>query len=47
MLSNGILVTFVLCLHSGDVDRIVIDKSLIGKMSVEAGNSGNNLIRCI
>ncbi|XP_035826500.1 WD repeat-containing and planar cell polarity effector protein fritz homolog isoform X2 [Aplysia californica] len=36
VLSNGSITTFLLSGHSGDVERIFIDKSLVGKLSGEA-----------
>lgn len=35
LLSNGALVTMMMSLHTGDVDKIFIDKSLMGKLSAE------------
>ena len=39
-LSNGCIITFVVSLHTGDVDRVVIDKSLVGKLSRENPSHG-------
>ncbi|ELU01109.1 hypothetical protein CAPTEDRAFT_167896 [Capitella teleta] len=33
MLSNGTLIYAIVCMHSGDVDRFIIDKTLTGKLS--------------
>ena len=39
-LSNGCIITFVVSLHTGDVDRVVIDKSLVGKLTGENPSHG-------
>ena len=46
ILSNGIILTFVVSSHTGDVDRIFIDKSLVGKLSGDAP-SDSKLTKCI
>ena len=38
LLSNGILVTFTVSKHSGDVERVLIDKTLVPKLSATADN---------
>ncbi|KAK2170734.1 hypothetical protein LSH36_1g25000 [Paralvinella palmiformis] len=35
ILSNGIVISMIVSIHTGDVDRIFIDKSLSGKLSSE------------
>ena len=39
-LSNGCIITFVVSLHTGDIDRVVIDKSLVGKLNGENPSHG-------
>ncbi|XP_074649476.1 WD repeat-containing and planar cell polarity effector protein fritz homolog [Tubulanus polymorphus] len=38
ILNNGILIVYILAGHSGDVERIFIDRSLIGKISTDIIN---------
>ena len=38
LLSNGILVTFTVSKHSGDIERVLIDKTLITKLLATADN---------
>ena len=40
-MSNGSMVTCVISSHTGDVDRIFIDKSLTSKLSGEVINDGS------
>ena len=39
-MSNGCIITFVVSLHTGDIDRVVIDKSLVGKLSGDNPSHG-------
>lgn len=41
-LSNGCIVTLVVSLHTGDIDRVVIDKSLVGKLTGENPSHGTS-----
>ncbi|XP_076463402.1 WD repeat-containing and planar cell polarity effector protein fritz homolog [Babylonia areolata] len=36
VLSNGCIISVMVCGHSGDVEKIFIDKSMVGKLSSEA-----------
>ena len=38
LLSNGILVTFTVAKHSGDVERVLIDKTLVPRLQASADN---------
>ena len=42
LLSNGILVTFTVAKHSGDVERVLIDKTLVTKLLATADNGRIN-----
>ncbi|XP_070578146.1 WD repeat-containing and planar cell polarity effector protein fritz homolog isoform X2 [Ptychodera flava] len=39
ILSNGVLITIYISVHSGDIDKLLIDKTLQGKLAAEPLNS--------
>ena len=43
MLSNGCVVSMMVSGHSGDVEKIFIDKSMVGKFSCESVCEGEFL----
>ena len=42
ILSNGVILTYVISQHTGDVDRIFVDKSLLGKLSSDMPSDGKS-----
>lgn len=40
VLSNASIINVVLAQHSGDIDKLMIDKSLVGKLSGETVSDG-------
>ena len=40
VLASGAIVTLVVSSHTGDVDRIFVDKSLVGKLTSEVPSDG-------
>ena len=40
LLSNGILVTFTVAKHSGDIEGVLIDKTLVPKLQPAAADNG-------
>ena len=45
VLSNGTVVTFFVSIHTGDVDKIIIDRSLVGKLSSETPSDSKGTAR--
>lgn len=43
VLGNGTVLTCIVRIHSGDVERIYVDKSLVGKLSAENACDGKAL----
>ena len=43
ILNNGSLINTVLAGHSGDIEKLLIDKSLVGKLSAETVSDGMTL----
>ena len=41
------MISFAVSQHTGDVDKIMIDKSLVGKLSGDAASEGETLHMCI
>ena len=40
VLSNASIINITLCGHSGDIEKLMIDKSLVGKLSGETVSDG-------
>ena len=40
VLSNVCIINITLCGHSGDIEKLMIDKSLVGKLSGETVSDG-------
>ena len=42
ILSNACIINITLCGHSGDIEKLIIDKSLVGKLSGETVSDGKS-----
>ena len=40
VLSNACIINITLCGHSGDIEKLMIDKSLVGRLSGETVSHG-------
>jgi len=47
LLSDATIVTYVVNLHTGDIDRIHIDKSLVGKLSGENASDSKHTFELV
>lgn len=43
LLDNGTLITYTIARHSGDVERIFVDKSLISRLGIKVDNGMRSL----
>lgn len=42
VLNNVCIINITLCGHSGDIEKLMIDKSLVGKLSGESVSDGRS-----